>query len=161
MPSRKQLVEAAKDLNKVLDADPPIDVEKGVDEIKKEILEAAILLTDGDKIEDETRAVIDELQAPAETGEKAKPAKGKTAKAKDASAKATEEKKAGASPGSKIRMQDGDISAIVKKEMPKDLKEFSKGAADKMLKALRARDDFSCSRERFHPLFQKVLEARA
>lgn len=71
MPSRTELVEAAQDLNKVLDADPPIDVEKGVDEIKKEILEAASLLTEIDKIEDNTRKVIDALRAPPD--EKGKP----------------------------------------------------------------------------------------
>ena len=74
MASRKELVEAAKDLNKVLDADPPIDVEAGVDEIKKTILEAASLLTDADVIEGNTRKMIDELKAPAPAA-KAKPDK--------------------------------------------------------------------------------------
>lgn len=79
--SRKELVQAAKDLNKVLDADPPIDIEKGVDEIKKGILEAASLLTEADKIEDGTRKVINELQAPT-PAPAAKSGKGKTASTK-------------------------------------------------------------------------------
>lgn len=84
MPGRKELVDAAKNLNEVLDADPPIDVKKGIDEIKREILEAAGLLTESDVIKDNTRKVIDELTAPAPEA-KAKPAKADAPKPKKAS----------------------------------------------------------------------------
>ncbi len=56
--TRAQLVDAATDLNKVLDLSPAIDVKQGVEKLKDQIKEAAILLSDDDAVEDATREVI-------------------------------------------------------------------------------------------------------
>ena len=61
MATRAQLVDAAKDLNTVLDLSPPIDVRAGVDDLKEKIKEAAELLRDSDEIASATRAVVDAI----------------------------------------------------------------------------------------------------
>lgn len=61
MPKRADLVNAAKDLNKVLDLNPKIDVTKSVSEITENLKEAMSLLTPDDKIAAKTQQVVDEL----------------------------------------------------------------------------------------------------
>lgn len=56
-------MDAAGDINKVLDLDPAIDVKLGVKELRASIAEAANLLTDKDAISDETRGVVDALKS--------------------------------------------------------------------------------------------------
>ena len=57
----KELKEAAKDLNKVLGCEPPIDVKGDEAILEADIKEAAELLVPSDKIKPGTRKVIDEL----------------------------------------------------------------------------------------------------
>lgn len=59
--TRAQLVDAAKDLNEVLDLDPKIDTRAPVSELKKNVGEAAQLLQETDKIKPETKTVVDAL----------------------------------------------------------------------------------------------------
>jgi hypothetical protein len=54
-------VDAAKDLNTVLQPDPPIDIRATVVDLERFIKEASQLLNSDDVIEDNTRMVIDEL----------------------------------------------------------------------------------------------------
>jgi hypothetical protein len=61
--ARAALVDAASDINKVLDLDPAIDVKLGVKELRASIAEAANLLTDKDAISDATRSVVDALKS--------------------------------------------------------------------------------------------------
>ncbi len=70
---RGDLVAAAKDLNKVLDLSPPIDVSKGADEIRPQVQEAVKLLTDADAVSDETRSLITQLGESAPAPAAAKP----------------------------------------------------------------------------------------
>ena len=69
MATRAQLVDAARDLNKVLDLSPQIDVKQGVEDLKSKITEAASLLREGDAIDPATREVIDSINAPAQDAE--------------------------------------------------------------------------------------------
>ena len=66
MATRAELVAAARDLNKVLDLEPAIDVKQGVSDLRAKILEAQQLMRDGDPIAESTQAIIDELKAPPE-----------------------------------------------------------------------------------------------
>lgn len=68
--ARGALVDAAKDLNKVLELSPAIDVKKGVKELRADVLEAASLLKDKDPISKETRAALDALGRGGDEGEK-------------------------------------------------------------------------------------------
>ena len=94
MATRKDLVAAARDLNKVLDLEPVIDVTKAADVLKAGIILASDLLTEKDPIQATTQAIIQELKTPVtepatdgETVTKAKPKPKPKAKAK---AEATE-----------------------------------------------------------------------
>jgi len=60
--SRADLALAAKDLNRVLDLDPQIDVAQKGAALRDQVLEAAKLLKDGDAIDDATIAVLKHLQ---------------------------------------------------------------------------------------------------
>jgi hypothetical protein len=61
--ARAKLVEAAKDLNKVCDLNPAIDIKLAVDELAPLVLEASALLRDEDEPQDSTREVVAALQA--------------------------------------------------------------------------------------------------
>ena len=58
MNRREELIEAAKDLNKVLGLAPEIDVSRPLKDIVEDIREAAQLITDADKINEATKQVI-------------------------------------------------------------------------------------------------------
>src|SRR5271157_3123105 len=60
--SRADLALAAKDLNRVLDLDPQIDIAQKGAALRDQVLEAAKLLKDGDAIDDATIAVVKHLQ---------------------------------------------------------------------------------------------------
>jgi hypothetical protein len=66
--ARAKLVEAAKDLNKVCDLNPAIDIKLAVDELAPLVLEASALLRDEDEPKTATREVIMELQAEQDGG---------------------------------------------------------------------------------------------
>jgi hypothetical protein len=66
--ARAKLVEAAKDLNKVCDLNPAIDIKLPVDELAPLVLEASQLLRDEDEPQDATREVIEALQAEQDGG---------------------------------------------------------------------------------------------
>lgn len=66
--TRGTLVDAAKDLNKILDPDPPIDVKLGVPELQEQVLAAANLLKEGDAVKGSTREVVDLLRSGGEDG---------------------------------------------------------------------------------------------
>ena len=105
---RGDLVDAAKDLNKVLDLDPAIDVSKSVEEIRRDLEEASRLLSEDDALEDNTRAVVAALRGKEEVEKADAPAekkakgggrpKGSKNKEKDAAA-AAPKKAAGAPRG--------------------------------------------------------------
>jgi hypothetical protein len=67
--ARAKLVEAAKDLNKVCDLNPAIDIKLAVDELAPLVLEASALLRDEDEPQDSTREVVAALQAEQDGGE--------------------------------------------------------------------------------------------
>jgi len=103
---RGDLVDAAKDLNKVLDLDPAIDVSKSVEEIRRDLEEASRLLSEDDALEDNTRAVVAALRGKEEVEKADAPAekkakgggrpKGSKNKEKGAAAAAAPKKAAGA-----------------------------------------------------------------
>lgn len=67
--TRASLVDAARDLNKVLDLSPEIDVKLGVAELRSLVTEASAQVVEGDAISDATRGVIEALTAePAPPG---------------------------------------------------------------------------------------------
>src|SRR3954471_16737872 len=66
--ARAKLVEAAKDLNKVCDLNPAIDIKLAVDELAPLVLEASALLRDEDEPQDSTREVVAALQAEQDGG---------------------------------------------------------------------------------------------
>lgn len=68
MNRREELIEAAKDLNEVLGLAPEIDVSGYLKDIVEDIREAAQLITEADKISEETKQVIKGLVAPASPG---------------------------------------------------------------------------------------------
>ena len=106
---RGDLVDAAKDLNKVLDLDPAIDVSKSVEEIRRDLEEASRLLSEDDALEDNTRAVVAALRGKEEVEKADAPAekkakgggrpKGSKNKEKGAAAAAAPKKAAGAPRG--------------------------------------------------------------
>ena len=110
---RKQLVNAARDLNKTLELSPSIDVSGSVAEIRKSVLEAAELLTDKDPVQGSTREVLAALRdgsavndttdsgGEVDGGTTTKTKKGKVAKAP----KAAKEPKAPKEP--KVRQPRG------------------------------------------------------
>ena len=168
---RGDLVDAAKDLNKVLDLDPAIDVSKSVEEIRRDLEEASRLLSEDDALEDNTRAVVaalrgkeevEKVDAPAEKKAKGggRP-KGSKNKEKGAAAAAAPKKAAGAPRGKATRLTDEDVSKVIRSAVYEDIREFTTVGADKLLKELRGRDEFSCSRERFHPLYRMIVEGLA
>lgn len=63
---KRDLVKAAKELNKVLGLDPKIDIKQGASAIEKLILKAADLIEPEDKISKETAELITDLKAFAE-----------------------------------------------------------------------------------------------
>jgi hypothetical protein len=67
--ARAKLVEAAKDLNKVCDLNPAIDIKLSVDELAPLVLEASQLLRDEDEPQDSTREVVAALQAEQDGGD--------------------------------------------------------------------------------------------
>lgn len=69
MATRAELVAAARDLNKVLDLEPPIDVKQGAADLKAKILEANQLMREGDPVTDATKEVLAQLTAAGETEE--------------------------------------------------------------------------------------------
>lgn len=87
--TRSALVSAAKDLNKVLDLSPPIDVKLGVSELREQVTEAASLVKDSDSVEDDTRDLLEAL----EDGEEAEDASSDDADT-EADADSPKEKKA-------------------------------------------------------------------
>lgn len=152
MITRAALVDAAKDLNKVLDLSPAIDVKLGVNELKIKAKEAAELLRDSDKITDATRKVIDELSdggsedGGSEDGEVIMKVKApKAAKAaKTTAPKAPKELKGNP------RMEDSDVTEFIQERLPL--------GAQKILRELRGAGH-ACSQQRFHPLYKSAKAA--
>ncbi len=62
MIKKKQLVEVAKELNKVLGLEPEINVRQGLEKLKEEVVVAADLLEPEDELSSETLKVIEELK---------------------------------------------------------------------------------------------------
>jgi hypothetical protein len=60
----KQLRSCARDLEAVLDPDPPLDLSASREELIAQIIEAAELLEPQDKIEHSTRGVLVALGVP-------------------------------------------------------------------------------------------------
>lgn len=94
MVKRKYLIEAAKDLSGIIDFDIPIDkIEEYDDEtIRDEIIEAASVLEDGDKLLETTVDVLEELEIDVPAGIKIV----KNKKQEKAREKQPEKKKSGA-----------------------------------------------------------------
>ena len=59
--NRRALVDAAEELNNVLNLEPRIDVKLGVSELKAQLLEATALLRETDTLQESTRDVVEEL----------------------------------------------------------------------------------------------------
>lgn len=59
--TRASLVDAAADLNRVLDLDPPIDVKQGVSKLREKVVEARELVRETDPIAQVTREVLSAL----------------------------------------------------------------------------------------------------
>jgi len=135
MATRAQLVDAAKDLNTVLDLSPPIDVKAGVDDLKEKIKEAAELLRDSDEIAPATRAAIDAITGKVDStdGDEASDDDGETKVKAEKPAKVTKTEKPAkvtkvakekpAKPvktdGKKRRYADSDVITLKVSENPK------------------------------------------
>jgi hypothetical protein len=74
MLSRSDLVDAAKDLNQVLQLSPPIDLRLSVGEITELITQAGDLVREGDTLEINTRHVLTALTSGEQVAEQADPA---------------------------------------------------------------------------------------
>lgn len=84
---RENYVDAARDLNTVLDPDPPIDVSKALEDLKSAIKEAIPELAEGDELEENTKKVIAELTGAPKEEPKTKATKEKSAKKSDSAEK--------------------------------------------------------------------------
>ena len=62
MVTRAELVDAAKDLNKVCDLTPPIDVKQGVEALRAQVAEAIEFLREEDELEPGTRKVVNAMR---------------------------------------------------------------------------------------------------
>lgn len=72
---KKDLVKAAKELNKVLGLEPEIDTKQDIEKLSEELLVAADLIEPEDDISEETAALIEELGAGDDSGEEEAPPK--------------------------------------------------------------------------------------
>jgi len=93
-PSRKDLVEAAKDMNKTMGLDPIIDVKLGVSKLTAAIKTNAELVEETDELQNETWKVLASLGV----GPKAKPAETKPEEAPAPAPKAKGKGKKAATP---------------------------------------------------------------
>ena len=66
--NKEDLTKAAKDLNKVLDPDPPIDTRTSEEELQESVVQASDLLETGDKIQASTAKVLEELSVKLDKG---------------------------------------------------------------------------------------------
>jgi hypothetical protein len=109
--ARAKLVEAAKDLNKVCDLNPAIDIKLPVDELAPLVLEASALLRDEDEPQDSTREVVAALQAEQDGGgEEGAEAEGE-AKAEEEGETVTKSKAPARGPGKTVAAKAADKPA--------------------------------------------------
>ncbi len=63
--SKKAIISAAKELNKVMGLEPRIDVKKDIEEVKALVVQASEWLTEDDVVSEETTSTLDELKREA------------------------------------------------------------------------------------------------
>ena len=73
--NRRNMVRAAQDINRVIQLDPPLNVEGTVKEIREELEEALDFVKPADKLKKSTREVLDHLQEDPGEPEKEDPVK--------------------------------------------------------------------------------------
>jgi hypothetical protein len=127
--ARAKLVEAAKDLNKVCDLNPPVDIKLSVDELAPLVLEASQLLREADEPQDSTLEVIAALQAE-QDGDEAEAATEGEAEAKEGET-TTKAKAPARGPGKTVAAKSKDKPAAAKSTGKRPVGEYEGSFAKK------------------------------